>query len=114
SWSALEPHPQQYAEAFLQKVAAVVDMAWRHHIHVILDMHQDAYSKEIGEDGAPLWAIVPPPLHLLQGPLTDLNQRRLSGVAITAGNKFFGNAPATDGRPLQDAFVAAVQQLVRR
>src|SRR5580692_11872638 len=46
SWSELEPHPLQYASAFLSKLDAVLAMAAAHHFYVILDMHQDAYSKE--------------------------------------------------------------------
>ncbi len=61
NWSALEPTPLHYSDAFFAKVDVVLDMAHRHHFYVILDMHQDAYSKEIGEDGAPLWAITPEP-----------------------------------------------------
>jgi endoglycosylceramidase len=112
NWSALEPQPLQYSAAFFAKVEAVLDMAKRHHFYVILDMHQDAYSKEIGEDGAPLWAIVPPPPKLLEGPSDD--SRRLSGPVTKAGFNFFDDVPATDGRPLQGAFVAAVQQMVKR
>ena len=112
SWSALEPHPQAYSDALLAKVAAVLDLARRHGFYVFLDMHQDAYSKEIGEDGAPLWAIVPPPPALLSGPYDD--SRRLSGPALTAGYNFFANVAATDGRLLQDAFVAAMQRMVKR
>ena len=112
SWSALEPEPQAYSESLFTKIGAVLDLARRHGFYVFLDMHQDAYSKEIGEDGAPLWAIVPPPPALLSGPYDD--SRRLSGPALTAGYNFFADAPATDGRPLQDAFVAAVQRLVQR
>ena len=76
SWSALEPQPLAYSEDFLQKLASVLDMARRHHFYVVLDMHQDAYSKEIGEDGAPLWAIVPPPAKLLGGPSDDSGASR--------------------------------------
>jgi endoglycosylceramidase len=112
NWSGLEPKPQQYSEAFLTKLGAILDLAWRHHVYVFVDMHQDSYSKEIGEDGAPLWAIVPPPPQLLSGPSDD--SRRLSGPVLTAGFNFFANQPATDGRPLQDAFIAAVQTIARR
>jgi endoglycosylceramidase len=112
SWSALEPQPQAYSEAVLQKIDAVLDMATRHHFYVVIDMHQDGYSKEIGEDGAPLWAIVPPPPALLEGPSND--DRRLTGPVLDAGFNFFANLPATDGRPLQDAFIAAVTVMVRR
>ena len=75
-------------------------------------MHQDAYSKEIGEDGEPLWAIVPPPTQLLSGPSDD--SRRLTGPVLNAGFSFFADDPATDGRPLQDAYIQAVQVMVRR
>lgn len=111
SWSGLEPHPQQYAQAFLSKLDVVLAMAKEHHFYVLVDMHQDAYSKEIGEDGEPLWAIVPPPTTLLQGPYSD--DRRFSGQVLQAGYSFFANANATDGRALQDAYAAAVQQIVR-
>ena len=112
SWSGLEPKPQQYSQAFLDKIATILALAHAHHFYVFLDMHQDAYSKEIGEDGAPLWAIVPPPPMLLSGPYDD--SRRLTGPALSAGYNFFDNAAATDGRPLQDAFNAAVGQMAKR
>jgi endoglycosylceramidase len=112
SWSGIEPKPLAYADAFFTQLATVLDMAHRHHFYVIIDMHQDAYSKEIGEDGEPLWAIVPPPTMLLQGPYDD--SRRLTGQVLSAGFSFFDGANATDGRPLQQAYVSAVQKVVTR
>ena len=112
NWSALEPHPLEYSPTFFSKVDAVLDMAHRHHFYVLFDMHQDAYSKEIGEDGAPLWAIEPVPAELLSGPSDD--SRRTSPEVLAAGDDFFANVQATDGRALQDAFVAAVTTLARR
>jgi hypothetical protein len=112
NWSAIEPKPRKYSDAFFAKVDAILDMAQRHHFRVILDMHQDAYSKEIGEDGAPLWAIVPPPAKLLGGPSDD--SRRLTLAVLEAGFDFFDNAQATDGRALQDAFITAVSMMARR
>ncbi len=111
SWSGLEPHPRQYAQAFLDKLDTVLAKAAAHHFYVVVDLHQDGYSKEIGEDGEPLWAIVPPPTMLQQGPYSDA--RRLDPQVLQAGYSFFANASATDGRPLQDAYVAAAQQIVR-
>ena len=112
NWSAIEPKPRKYSDAFFTKVDAVLDMATRHHFRVILDMHQDAYSKEIGEDGAPLWAIVPQPAQLLSGPSDD--SRRTSPEVLEAGFDFFANANATDGRALQDAFITAVAMMAQR
>jgi endoglycosylceramidase len=111
SWSGLEPHPLEYSEAFLAKLDLVIAMARAHGFYIFVDMHQDGYSKEIGEDGEPLWAIEPPPTVLLQGPYSDA--RRTMGPALNAGYNFFANAPASDGRPLQNAYVEAVQLIVR-
>ena len=58
----------------------------------MIDLHEDAYSKEIGEDGAPLWAIQPPPTELLQGPLDDLGSRRTSAQVTAAFDTFFDRA----------------------
>ena len=49
---------------------------------------------------------------LLDGPSDD--SRRLTGPVLTAGYNFFEDVQATDGRPLQEAFVTAVQQIVTR
>jgi endoglycosylceramidase len=111
SWSGLEPHPLKYSQAFLDKLDTVLAKAAAHHFYVFVDMHQDGYSKEIGEDGQPLWAIEPPPTVLLQGPYSDA--RRTMPPALNAGWNFFLDVPAADGRLLQDAYVTAVQQIVR-
>jgi hypothetical protein len=54
---------------------------------------------------------VPPPTDLLQGPYDD--SRRLTPQVLSAGYSFFDDANATDGRGLQEAYIAAVQQVVK-
>ena len=61
SWSAFEPQPGVWSPAFLDTLARIVASCRSHGVYVLLDVHQDAWSKEIGEDGAPLWAITPAP-----------------------------------------------------
>lgn len=84
---------------------------------MVIDFHQDAYSKEIGEDGAPLWAIQPPPppeaIH--EGPLTNLEQLRTSLPVLKAFVSFFvdDDADTTDVQ-LQAAFVAMVKHVAAR
>jgi endoglycosylceramidase len=78
---------------------------------VVIDLHQDAYSKEIGEDGAPLWAIQPPPAQLLQGPLTDLGERRLSAQVRMAFQTFF---QPDDASGLQAAFARMIGEVAAR
>ena len=96
-WSGVEPDVDGgYDGAYLDRVAAVVGLARSGGLKVLLDFHQDAYSKEIGEDGAPLWAIVPAPTQLLSGPLNDLGDRRQSAQVLAAFHTFFGDGAEGD------------------
>lgn len=109
NWSGIEPEEGQFDTAYLERVDAVIELCERYGIRVLVDFHQDAWSKHIGEDGAPLWAIVPPPTALLEGPLNDLNARRASAQVLAASRSFFAN---TDG--LQDRFIPAWKHLAAR
>jgi len=110
SWSAFEPTPGTWSPLFLETLTRVVTSCRSHGIYVLLDLHQDAWSKEIGEDGAPLWAIAPPPEMLLSGPLTDLGTRRTSTQVLHAFSSFFTD----DADMLQEKFANMAQQLVIR
>jgi hypothetical protein len=61
NWSGLEPTEGEFNEVYFSRLLEVVELTTRAGMYVLLDFHQDAWSKEVGEDGAPLWAIVPPP-----------------------------------------------------
>lgn len=111
NWSGIEPARGQYDEAYLARVDAAVACAADAGVYVVIDLHQDAYSKEIGEDGAPLWAIQPPPEMLLGGPLTDLGDRRLSAQTRMAFKTFFDPA---DPAGLQADFAAMLEVVARR
>lgn len=109
NWSAIEPTEGAYSESYLANVDAAVQCAARAGLVVMIDLHQDAYSKEIGEDGAPLWAIQPPPTQLLQGPLTDLGDRRTSAQVNDAFATFFGADPT-----LRTSFEAVLDLVATR
>lgn len=112
-WSAVEPTKEGgFDQAYLDRVEEVVDLAHAAGLRVLLDLHQDAYSKEIGEDGAPLWAIVPPPTKLLEGPLTDLEQRRTSKQVLDAFETFFGDGE--DGTLLRGRFTQMATHVIER
>lgn len=116
NWSGVEPEEGAYDEAYLDEVERVVRLCAAHDVHVIVDFHQDAYSKHIGEDGAPLWAIHPPPEMLLGGPLGDsLEERRLSAQVDRAFVGFFvdDDEDTTDQR-LQAAFAAMARHVAAR
>ncbi len=101
NWSGIEPERGAYDQEYLDRILAVVDDCWQFGVYTLVDLHQDAYSKHIGEDGAPLWAIIPPPTELLEGPLHDLEERRISAQVLEAFESFYDNV---DG--LQDAYAA--------
>lgn len=112
-WSGVEPtEGGGFSSAYLDRVAAVVALCREAGLYVLLDLHQDAFSKEIGEDGAPLWAIVPPPERLLEGPLTDLTARRVSPQVLRAFGTFFGDG--ADGDRLRQRFARMAAAVAAR
>jgi endoglycosylceramidase len=112
-WSGLEPTESGgFDAAYVDRIAAVVALCRQAGLLVLIDWHQDAYSKEIGEDGAPRWAIVPAPEQLLGGPLTDLAARRTSRQVLRAFETFFGDGP--DGERLRMRFVRAAAHVAAR
>ena len=61
AWEAAEPEPGKYDDAWLDRM---VDLALACHargLHVIVDLHQDLFSRQYGGDGAPGWALPPEP-----------------------------------------------------
>lgn len=113
NWSGIEPTKDGgFDAAYLGRVEQALDLAHAAGLSVLLDLHQDAYSKEIGEDGAPLWAIIPPPTELLEGPLVDLEARRLSKQVLDAFETFFGDS--ADGSWLRERFTAMAVHVMQR
>jgi endoglycosylceramidase len=71
-WSKLEPQRGRFDDGYLAQIRQAVGWARRHGVYVVLDMHQDAWGKQIasppgetcapgfthqqGWDGAPGWA----------------------------------------------------------
>lgn len=53
----IEPEPGRYNRSYLNEVKEIVDQVSRREIYVILDIHQDLYSRSLGGDGAPPWAV---------------------------------------------------------
>lgn len=120
SWSLLEPQPGAYSAAYLDRIAQVVGWTQQQGIHVLLDMHQDAWSRYIagngtaapplvtsprGYDGAPAWA------NLTDGvPAVSLvGVRELDPAVQQAFTSFWLNRNG-----LQDHYIGAVAALARR
>ena len=53
SWSLLEPTRGQLDHSYVDHVLAIAAACNRHGVYSIVDLHQDVWSKYVGEDGAP-------------------------------------------------------------
>ncbi|HEX4456663.1 MAG TPA: cellulase family glycosylhydrolase [Polyangia bacterium] len=103
NWSAIEPQPGQLEAAYLDAVAAAVDLFRGQNIYVLLDLHQDGWSKVICEDGAPAWATVPAPTGTVVGDC------HIAGAALKAFDSFF-----SDTQMLQEQYLTMLQYVARR
>jgi endoglycosylceramidase len=91
SWGRLEPQRGVWDSAYLDAIAAKVQLLNSHHLYVVIDMHFLDWSSSFGGSGAPSWAAVPgfPTLHWEA--LGDW-QRHLS-PAVNAANAYFWLSP---------------------
>ena len=140
TWEAVEHEgPGLYDREYLDYLTEVVRRAGEHGLQLFIDPHQDAWSRFSGGDGAPGWTLEAAGLdmtnfaptgaaivHATHGDpfprmIWPTNETKLA--AATMFSLFFGGndfAPRTrvDGQPvqetLQDRYLAAVQQVVRR
>jgi endoglycosylceramidase len=125
SWSLAEPTPGNISSAYLDRVAQVVGWAAAQGVYVVLDMHQDAWSKHVythpgdtcppgfnairGYDGAPAWAAA------YTGPACALHGVRELDTAVDQGfNNFYTDVQASDGTGLQEHFVGVLKALAAR
>jgi len=76
TWEAVEhAGPGQYDQRYLEYLDALVAKAGRHGIDVIVDLHQDVWSRFTGGSGAPGWT--------LEATGMDLRRIDETGAAIT-------------------------------
>jgi endoglycosylceramidase len=119
SWSELEPTRGNYNQDYINQIKQAIEDAAEYGLYIIIDMHQDAYSKYIftpqtgeevcespqkGWDGAPLWAVI------TEGaPTCNRGSRESSPAVAKAWNNLWKN---TDG--IADACIDAWKELVRQ
>ena len=122
SWSLLEPQRGRFNDLFLDRVAQVVGWARDYGMYVILDMHQNAYSRYVGRTdppslpgsatidlryytGAPAWATITDGLPSVW----YSHQRELNPAVDEASTNFWYNR---DG--IQDEYIATVAHVMSR
>jgi hypothetical protein len=106
NWSDIEPAKGQFASSYFDAIAAFLDRVRPYGIYVLLDFHEDGWSKALCEDGAPAWATVV--TDWTEGGLS--NDCHVSNAAISAHSNFFDH----NADDLQDAFAAMVQEVASR
>jgi endoglycosylceramidase len=106
NWSDIEPQKGLFSSSYLDAIAAFLDKVRPYGIYVFLDFHEDGWSKDLCEDGAPAWATVV--TDWTEGGLS--NDCHVSNAAISAHSSFFDH----NTNDLQDAFAAMVQTVASR
>ena len=132
NWSQLEPTAGTYSSTYLNRVAQVVGWARQQGVYVILDMHQDQYSRYIlpatkaaapsgctpsgGADGAPSWAVLRngKPGCAMFG-IDELNPAESAAFANFWQNATVpGSQGQAPGTGLQDHYIGGLAALARR
>jgi endoglycosylceramidase len=125
SWSLLEPQPGVVDATYVDRIAQVVAWAHAQGVYVVLDMHQDAWSKYVftptgqtcpppfggirGYDGAPDWASV----H--STPACAINGTRELDPAVQEDfQRLYTDTAGPDGVGLQEHFANVMLALAQR
>jgi endoglycosylceramidase len=57
AWEGVEPAKGQYNYTYIKKLRDIAEMASKYDITVLLDAHQDLFSKKFCGEGFPDWAV---------------------------------------------------------
>lgn len=112
-YTAVEPQPGVYDDAYLDRIAETVAVLGRHGIYVQLDFHQDLYNERFQGEGFPDWAVQDDGLPAQ--PQTGFPGNYLLMPALNrAFDHFWANDPGPGGVGLQDRFAAAWGYVAQR
>ena len=142
NWSQLEPTPGRYSTPYIDRIAQVVQWAGQQGIYVLIDMHEDSYSRFTPEtapasvpplitptieggghaDGAPPWAVLADGAPALaadgEGELNTYVETAFTNFWLNAIPKDSAGKPlpqgAAPGPGLQDHYIGAVAALAAR
>lgn len=111
-WEAIEPEEGVFNDAYLGEVEERINWYAKRGMYVMLDMHQDIYSRYLGGDGAPEWAVRTngaAPLELPGG--TPWWLKNIDARVINSWINFW---EYTNHKDLQDHYALAWQKVMER
>ena len=112
-WTAVEPQPGVYDDAYLQQIEQTVALLARKGIVSLLDFHQDMYTEKYQGEGFPDWAVQDDGLP--NEPKAGFPDNYFVNPALQrAFDNFWANKPAFDGVGLQDHYAAAWARVAQR
>ena len=111
-WDGVEPEPGKYDEKYLDAMEQKVKWAGEHHIYIMLDMHQDLYSRKFS-DGAPLWATLDDLQPHQTGAIWS-DAYLISGAVQRSFDNFWANKPVSDGVGVQDHYINMWKHVAQR
>lgn len=105
-YSAVEPFPGHYDDAYIHSIRSTVELLHRHGIMSLIDCHQDSWGPVFDAEGFPGWATITDGFPVL--PIDDFPGIYFTSKALQhAFDNFWWNTRAQDGVGLQDHFAKA-------
>ena len=104
NWNVFEPQNGVYVNSYLTAIDTFLSQVRPYGFYVLLDFHEDGWSKYICEDGAPQWATVVSPGQWEGGVAGE--DCHASNAAVSAHTNFL----QYDADQLQEAFAAMYQK----
>lgn len=112
-WSAVEPTPGVYDDAYIDRIKATMAMLARHGVRSLVDFHQDLYNQRFQGEGAPDWAVQDDGLPA--APLLGFPGNYAGLPALEAAfDHLWANSPGPGGVGLQDRYAAAWRHVALR
>jgi endoglycosylceramidase len=112
-YTAVEPAPGRYDDAYLDQIAREVRLLARHGLFVLLDFHQDMYNRRFEGGGFPDWAVQDDGLPAEPKRGFPFNYWFMPAL-LRAYDNFWENSPGPGGVGLQDRYAAAWRHVARR
>jgi endoglycosylceramidase len=114
SWSAIEPTPGHYDEAYLDSIERTYDLMAGAGFSVLLNFHQDMYGRRFQGQGFPDWTVLGDARRLPTPKLGFPYNYAFSYAMQRAYDHFWSNERAEDGRRLWDAYAQLWQHVAER